>query len=63
MNAQVSEDSRLRIVVVGAGLGGIAAAISCGLAGHVVDVLEQAKELAEVRSLDLRPSSIDIHPV
>ena len=41
--------SSLDIIVIGAGLGGLAAAISCALGGHRVTVLEQAKELAEVR--------------
>jgi 2-polyprenyl-6-methoxyphenol hydroxylase-like FAD-dependent oxidoreductase len=41
--------SSLDIVVIGAGLGGLAAAISCALGGHNVTVLEQARELAEVR--------------
>ncbi|KAK7202442.1 hypothetical protein BZA70DRAFT_285789 [Myxozyma melibiosi] len=45
---QSSPVSKLNIVVVGAGLGGIAAAISCALAGHSVTVLESAKELAEI---------------
>lgn len=38
----------LEIIVVGAGLAGISAAISCSLAGHSVTVLESTKELAEV---------------
>jgi 2-polyprenyl-6-methoxyphenol hydroxylase-like FAD-dependent oxidoreductase len=38
----------LRITIVGAGLAGLSAAISCALAGHHVLVTESAKELAEV---------------
>jgi salicylate hydroxylase len=38
----------LHIIVVGAGLGGLSAAISCSLAGHKVTVLEQAAQLGEV---------------
>lgn len=41
--------SSLDVIVIGAGLGGLAAAISCALGGHNVTVLEQARELAEVR--------------
>ncbi|RDH28929.1 hypothetical protein BDQ94DRAFT_93927 [Aspergillus welwitschiae] len=41
-------DSHLDIIVVGAGLSGLATAISCAMSGHTVTVLEQAKELAEV---------------
>lgn len=47
---QIAPEARLKIIVVGAGLGGLAAAISCALGGHEVTVLESAKELAEVRS-------------
>ncbi|CAK9780354.1 unnamed protein product [Cutaneotrichosporon oleaginosum] len=38
----------LHVVVVGGGLGGLSAAISCTLAGHKVTVLEQAAQLGEV---------------
>ena len=36
------------IVIVGAGIAGLSAALSCAQAGHKVTVLEGAKELAEV---------------
>lgn len=42
------EDSKLNVIVVGAGLGGLGAAISILLAGHDVLVLESASEIAEV---------------
>lgn len=42
------DDATLNIVVVGAGLAGLAAAISISLSGHNVTVLESAKELLEV---------------
>ena len=38
----------LDIIVVGAGLAGLSAAIACKLGGHNVLVLESARELAEV---------------
>ena len=41
-------DSPLKILIVGAGLGGLAAAISCSLAGHQAVVLEAASALSEV---------------
>ncbi|KAK4615668.1 FAD-dependent monooxygenase OpS4 [Fulvia fulva] len=40
--------SPLDIKIVGAGMAGLSAAISCALAGHNVVVLEGARELAEV---------------
>jgi salicylate hydroxylase len=39
---------RLNIIIVGAGLGGLSAAMSCALAGHNVVVLEGTKQLSEV---------------
>jgi salicylate hydroxylase len=48
MAIQVPEDARLDIIVNGAGLSGIASAITFALHGHRVTVLESAKELAEV---------------
>jgi len=41
---------RLKITVVGAGLGGLGCAVACLLAGHDVEVLESAAEIGEVRS-------------
>ncbi|ODM16450.1 hypothetical protein SI65_07957 [Aspergillus cristatus] len=49
---------RLDITIVGAGLSGIAAAISCAASGHSVRVIEQAKELAEVGAgLQITPNA------
>jgi len=49
---------RLSIVIVGAGLGGLAAAIALGLKGHAVRVVEQAQQLGEVGFLRCFPSSL-----
>ncbi|PYH29831.1 putative monooxygenase [Aspergillus neoniger CBS 115656] len=52
------QDSHLDIIVVGAGLSGLATAISCAMPGHTVTVLEQAKELAEVGAgLQITPNA------
>ncbi|USP76897.1 FAD/NAD(P)-binding domain-containing protein [Curvularia clavata] len=42
------EASKLDVVIVGAGLGGLGAAISILLAGHNVHVLESASEIGEI---------------
>ncbi|KAK0650578.1 FAD-dependent monooxygenase OpS4 [Lasiodiplodia hormozganensis] len=49
---------RLDIIIVGAGLGGLAASIECARSGHNVTVLESASELAEVGAgLQITPNS------
>lgn len=40
---------KLDVIVVGAGISGLATAISTALSGHQVTVFESAKELLEVR--------------
>ncbi len=47
-----------QVVVVGAGLGGLGAAIAILLAGHDVEVLESASEIAEV---GISPLSLSPH--
>lgn len=44
------DERKLHIGVIGAGLGGLAAAIGIARAGHQVTILEQASVLGEVRS-------------
>ncbi|RLL95632.1 hypothetical protein CFD26_103917 [Aspergillus turcosus] len=54
----VSEEAHLRIIIAGAGLGGLAAAVSCALSGHTVEVIEQTKELVEVGAgLQITPNA------
>lgn len=43
-----SNDHQLKVVIVGAGLGGLGAAISIALAGHKVRLIERAPEIKEV---------------
>jgi salicylate hydroxylase len=45
---QVMDRPKIEIVIVGAGLSGLGAAISCALGGHSVKVLESASQLSEV---------------
>ncbi|KAM0723624.1 hypothetical protein Q7P37_000612 [Cladosporium fusiforme] len=45
---QRSDDTKLNIIVVGAGLGGIGAAISLALAGHDVQIFESAPAIGEI---------------
>lgn len=47
--AQQQSPVKLDIIVVGAGISGLATAISAALSGHNVTVFESAKELLEVR--------------
>lgn len=42
----------LRVIIVGAGLGGLACAIALARRGHTVTVLEQANQLGEVSRED-----------
>ena len=44
---------RLQVAVIGAGLGGLAAAIGIARAGHKVTILEQAPLFGEVNSYPL----------
>ncbi|GKU14752.1 unnamed protein product, partial [Fusarium langsethiae] len=45
---QRDESSKLHVIIVGAGLGGLGAAIATRLAGHDVTVLESAPAIGEV---------------
>lgn len=46
----------LRIIIIGAGLGGLATSIALARRGHKVTVLEQAQKLGEVKASPLATS-------
>lgn len=48
MPSATNLDQALDIIVIGAGLGGLSAALSCAHGGHKVTLLEGARELAEI---------------
>lgn len=56
-----SSNEQLSIIIVGAGLGGLGAAISCATGGHSVRVIEQAKEISEVRAQRKRNNKYDVY--
>jgi salicylate hydroxylase len=57
MSEQAASATKLDVIIVGAGLSGLAAAISTRLSGHNVTVFESAKELQEVGAgLQLTPN-------
>lgn len=61
---QTSEaQQKLDIIIVGCGLGGLAAAYTLGKAGHKVTVLEAATELGEIGAgIQLAPSMFFLSP-
>ncbi|KUJ23552.1 FAD/NAD(P)-binding domain-containing protein [Mollisia scopiformis] len=48
MKRELPTEAKLKIIIVGAGLGGAGAAISCLLKGHSVHILESASEIGEI---------------
>lgn len=60
MEAKPQHPAALDIIVVGAGISGLATAISCSLSGHRVTIFEAAKELAEVRFEKPSPNQISL---
>ncbi|KAG8630572.1 hypothetical protein KVT40_002191 [Elsinoe batatas] len=61
LNKISSSSSPLNVLVVGAGLGGLATAIALAKQGHQVEVLEQAKRLGEVGAgIQIPPNSASI---
>nr|ANB32222.1 4-hydroxybenzoate decarboxylase [Boreostereum vibrans] len=58
MSTSTSTSYQCRVAVVGAGLGGLSAAIGITLAGHKVTILEQAPQLGEVGAgIQIPPNS------
>jgi salicylate hydroxylase len=49
-NGYNADMSPLKVIIVGAGLSGLGAAIQSSMSGHSILVLESAKELGEVRT-------------
>lgn len=57
----ISAARRKRVVVVGAGIGGLTAAVALHRSGHEVQVLERARQLGEVGAgLQLGPNAVRI---
>lgn len=56
MSTSTPSTYQCRVAIVGAGLGGLAAAIGITLAGHKVTILEQAAQLGEVSAERAFPS-------
>jgi salicylate hydroxylase len=52
--AHSSPKTKFRVLIAGAGLGGLAAAIGIAKAGHEVEVIEQSSSLKEVIPLSYR---------
>lgn len=58
MPSATTSEKQLDVIVIGAGLGGLSAAISCALGGHHVTLLEGARQLAEIGAgLQITPNA------